>query len=87
MEYIDGRKVLDVLKAPEGFDLPLIARRGGDLILRQVLRHGLFHADPHPANIFVLPGNVICLLDFGNVGRIDRALRNALAALAACGGA
>ncbi len=81
MEYIDGRKVLDVLKAPEGFDLPLIARRGGDLILRQVLRHGLFHADPHPANIFVLPGNVICLLDFGNVGRIDRALRNALAAL------
>ncbi len=81
MEYIDGRKVLDVLKASEGFDLPLIARRGGDLILRQVLRHGLFHADPHPANIFVLPGNVICLLDFGNVGRIDRTLRNALAAL------
>jgi ubiquinone biosynthesis protein len=81
LEFIDGRKVLDVIKAPEGFDLPLIARRGGDLILRQVLRHGLFHADPHPANIFVLPGNVICLLDFGNVGRIDRPQRAALAAL------
>jgi ubiquinone biosynthesis protein len=81
LEYIDGRKVLDLLRAPDGFDLPLIARRGGDLILQQVLRHGLFHADPHPANIFVLPGNVICLLDFGNVGRIDRPLRNALASL------
>jgi len=81
LEFIDGRKVLDVLRAPDGYDLPLIARRGADLILRQVLRHGLFHADPHPANVFVLPGNVICLLDFGNVGRIDRHLRRSLAAL------
>jgi ubiquinone biosynthesis protein len=81
LEYIDGRKVLDLLRSPAGFDLPLVARRGGDLILRQVLRHGLFHADPHPANVFVLPGNVICLLDFGNVGRIDRQLRTSLAAL------
>jgi ubiquinone biosynthesis protein len=81
LEFIDGRKVLDVVRAPDGYDLPLIARRGADLILRQVLRHGLFHADPHPANVFVLPGNVICLLDFGNVGRIDRHLRRSLAAL------
>jgi ubiquinone biosynthesis protein len=81
LEFIDGRKVLDVIKAPEGYDLPLIARRGSDLILRQVLRHGLFHADPHPANVFVLPGNVIALLDFGNVGRVDRQLRHSLASL------
>ncbi len=79
MEFIDGTKVMDVVRAPAGFDTPLIARRGGDLILKQVLRHGLFHADPHPANIFILPGNVICLLDFGNVGRVERPLRNALA--------
>jgi ubiquinone biosynthesis protein len=81
LEYIDGRKVLDIARAPEGFDTALIARRGGDLMLKQVLRHGLFHADPHPANVFVLPGNVICLLDFGNVGQIDRPLRRALASL------
>jgi ubiquinone biosynthesis protein len=81
LEFIPGRKVLDVLRAPQGYDLPLIARRGADLVLNQVLRHGLFHADPHPANIFVLPGNVICPIDFGNVGRVDKPLRHALASL------
>jgi ubiquinone biosynthesis protein len=81
MEFIDGTKVLDVARAPEGFDAALIAQRGGSLILKQVLRDGLFHADPHPANIFILPGNVIVLLDFGTVGQIDRPLRNALASL------
>ena len=81
MEFVEGTKVMDVVRAPEGFDTALIARRGGTLILKQVLRHGLFHADPHPANVFILPGNVICLLDFGNVGRIDAPLRGALASL------
>jgi ubiquinone biosynthesis protein len=81
LEFIDGRKVLDLLRDPAGINLPLVARRGGDLLLKQVLRHGLFHADPHPANIFVLPGEVICLLDFGNVGQIDRPLQHTLAGL------
>jgi ubiquinone biosynthesis protein len=79
MEYIDGTKVLDILAAPETFDAGVVAARGGEILLKQVLRDGLFHADPHPANIFVLPGNVICLLDFGSVGRLDRKLRDALA--------
>jgi ubiquinone biosynthesis protein len=81
LEYIHGIKVLEILPAREGLDPGLVARRGADLMLRQVLEHGLFHADPHPANIFVLPGNVICLLDFGNVGRLDRPMRAALASL------
>ena len=82
MEFMAGRKVLDVVREPAGLDPVVIARRGGDLVLKQVLQHGLFHADPHPANLFVLPGNVICLLDFGNVGRVDRTLRGALVSLA-----
>ena len=32
---------------------------------------GFFHADPHPGNIFVLPKNVICLIDFGMMGSVD----------------
>jgi ubiquinone biosynthesis protein len=81
MEFIDGTKVLDILASPSTFDAKVVAARGGELLLKQVLRDGLFHADPHPANIFVTPGNVICLLDFGSVGRIDRPLRDALASL------
>ena len=81
LEYIHGTKILEIAPADEGWDRALLARRGGDLMLRQVLEHGLFHADPHPANIFVLPGNVLCLLDLGNVGRLDRQMRSALASL------
>lgn len=81
MEYIEGTKAIDILAAPERFDAGVIAVRVGEILLKQVLRDGLFHADPHPANIFVLPGDVICLLDFGSVGRIDRKLRDALARL------
>jgi ubiquinone biosynthesis protein len=33
---------------------------------------GLFHADPHPGNVFVAPGEPATVIDFGMVGRIDR---------------
>jgi ubiquinone biosynthesis protein len=81
LEYMPGIKVSDAVSAVPGFDAPLIARRGAEAVLKQVLLHGLFHADPHPANIFVLPDNVICFLDFGNTGRLERPMRETLAAL------
>ncbi|RLB04176.1 MAG: AarF/ABC1/UbiB kinase family protein [Deltaproteobacteria bacterium] len=73
MEYIDGIKAseIETLKK-EGYDLELIATRGANLIMKQIFVHGFFHADPHPGNIFIMPDNVICYLDFGMVGRITR---------------
>jgi ubiquinone biosynthesis protein len=82
MEFVPGVKVSEIGTVTPPLDRPLIARRGAEVILKQVLVHGLFHADPHPANIFVLPGNVICLLDFGNVGRLDRATRERIGSVA-----
>jgi len=79
LEYLDGVKLSEILRSGEGFDRPLIARRGAEVILKQILRFGLFHADPHPANVLVLPGTVIGLLDFGSVGRLDRAVRETFA--------
>ncbi len=79
MEFMEGEKVVDALAGPRSFDAGVVAASAGTLLLKQVLRDGLFHADPHPANIFILPGNVVCLLDFGSVGRLDRRLRDALA--------
>jgi len=81
MEFVDGVKVSDLGTAGDGDDRAVVARRGVNALLAQVLKHGLFHADPHPANIFVLPGNVICFLDFGAVGRVDRRLRDRLTAV------
>ncbi len=76
MEYIDGIKISEVEKIEAaGLDRKLLTVRGADLILKQVFDFGFFHADPHPGNIFVLPGNVICLLDFGMTGTVDRQTR------------
>ena len=58
-----------------GVDREEVARRGANLYLQMIFTHGFFHADPHPGNIVLLPGNVIGLLDFGMVGRIDDRLR------------
>ena len=46
--------------------------------LKQVLVDGLFHADPHPGNIFITDQNHLALLDFGMVGRVTPALREQL---------
>jgi len=76
MEFVDGIKISEIeLLEDAGIDRRVVTRRGADLILRQVFDHGFFHADPHPGNIFVLPGNVICLLDFGMSGAVDRRTR------------
>ncbi|MDO3379203.1 ABC1 kinase family protein [Geoalkalibacter halelectricus] len=76
MEFVRGLKVSDLsLLADRGHDLKAIAQRGADFFLKQVLVHGLFHGDPHPGNFFILEGDVICLLDYGMVGRLDEDLK------------
>jgi ubiquinone biosynthesis protein len=64
-----------------GYDCPLITERGADVLLNQIFTYGFFHADPHPGNVFVLPGNVICLLDFGMMGAVDRSTREMFVSL------
>jgi len=54
-----------------GIDRKAIARKGADVVLRMVLEHGFFHADPHPGNFFILPEGRIALIDFGMVGRLS----------------
>ena len=81
-EYIKGIKVSDVEHLRrDGYDCPLITRRGAEILFKQIFSFGFFHADPHPGNIFVLPDNVICLLDFGMMGAVDRATRETFVAL------
>jgi ubiquinone biosynthesis protein len=81
-EFVDGIKV-SMLEALDesGYDRKLITRRGADILLTQIFQHGFFHADPHPGNLFVLPGSVICLLDFGMMGTVDRTTREAFVEL------
>ena len=76
MENIHGIKGSDLEALKRGgYDLPLLAERGADLIMKQIFVHGFFHGDPHPGNIFFLPENIICYVDFGMMGRIGRSER------------
>jgi len=73
MELVSGIKVSEIVRLEEaGLDRKTITARGADFYLKQIFDFGFFHADPHPGNIFVLPGNVICPLDFGMTGSVDR---------------
>ncbi|MGY6587521.1 MAG: ABC1 kinase family protein [Wenzhouxiangella sp.] len=81
-DYIDGipgRRYKAVVEA--GLDRHLIAQRGTRAILKMILEHGFFHADPHPGNIKYLPDNQIALLDFGMVGRLTTDRRHEVAEL------
>ncbi|MGE3181510.1 MAG: ABC1 kinase family protein [Phycisphaerae bacterium] len=76
MEFLELTSIRDAAALRvAGYDPALIAQRGAELTLKQVFEFGFFHADPHPGNVFALPGNVICLLDFGMVGRLSRQAR------------
>jgi ubiquinone biosynthesis protein len=71
MEYVSGIKATEIERIREkGYDLKKLARRGTDLVMKQIFVHGFFHADPHPGNVWVLPNDTICFLDFGMMGRI-----------------
>ncbi len=73
MEQIFGTKVGKLMENPtlEGIDRKVIAANGVDLVFTQVFVHGFFHADPHPGNIIIMPGNRIALIDFGMMGVMD----------------
>ncbi len=85
LEFLSGTSVLEIITAlrdhPETAHT-FLAERGHDprriashLIwngLNQIYRTGYFHADPHPANLIVLPGDQIGYVDFGIVGKLDQ---------------
>jgi ubiquinone biosynthesis protein len=76
VDGIEGHR-LDRLDA-EGFDRPLLARRGAQAVLKMIVEDGFFHADPHPGNVYYLPGNRLALIDFGMVGRLSERRRQEL---------
>src|SRR6476620_6893562 len=71
-EHVEGAPATDpAAVAAAGLDRKVLAARGVDVFLKMILVDGLFHADPHPGNVFYLPGNRIVVIDFGMVGRLS----------------
>ena len=79
MERLDGVRIDDARGlVAAGHDPRLIARRSAELLLREVLEDGFFHADPHPGNFVVMADGAIGAMDFGMVGAINERLREQL---------
>jgi ubiquinone biosynthesis protein len=83
MERISGLRIdePESLEAA-GISPADVAKLAAKVALEQAMHMGLFHADPHPGNIFVQPGPTLAFMDFGLVGSLDRVTRNNLLALA-----
>jgi len=73
LERISGIKIDDIeaLDAA-GYDCNRIALRAARMIVKEVLEDSFFHADPHPGNFIVMPGEIIGAMDFGMVGYLGR---------------
>lgn len=57
------------------------------MIYKGLMVDGIFHADPHPGNIFVAPDQPATLIDFGMVGRIDQCMSLGITRFMMCMGA
>lgn len=93
-EFFEGATMLSYLRTLEsgdeqladglehiGFEPDQTARNIIDNFLGDVFQHGMFHADLHPANLMILPGNTVGYIDFGITGTISRYSRRNLIAL------
>jgi ubiquinone biosynthesis protein len=91
MEFFEGATLLGYLRSREqgdalalrrvelaGFEPRQFARNVIDNFLGDAFRHGLFHADLHPANLMILPGNVVGYVDFGITGILSHYSRRHL---------
>jgi ubiquinone biosynthesis protein len=71
MEFINGVHPYDTNGlARIGANSVELARNGMFALFQQIFEHGFFHADPHPGNMFAMPENKVCFIDFGMMGTV-----------------
>ena len=82
LERLEGIQLADLELDEQSVDeRRALAYRITETWMEMIFRHGFFHADPHPANILVLDGSRIGLVDFGLVGKLTDADMGRLTAL------
>ena len=71
MDYISGRKITDLSPlARMEMNGDALGEQLFKAYLKQILVDGVFHADPHPGNVFLTYGGKLALIDVGMIGRI-----------------
>ena len=75
-EFVDGIPGVDIRAIDAaGINRKRVAQTGAGAVLKMIMVDGLFHADPHPGNFFILPGERIAFIDFGMIGRVSEVRR------------
>jgi ubiquinone biosynthesis protein len=80
MDFSDGERV-DLYARQHPEEMPRLINTLVRLTLQTIFEEGLFHADPHPGNVLVLPDGRLSLLDFGMTGELDEQMRDSLSLL------
>lgn len=72
LEWIEGVPIDNVDAYPEhNSDPAIVAATGCRALCEMVFHHRLFHADPHPGNIFLVGDNKLAFLDLGMAGHLE----------------
>ena len=80
LERIKGIGIHDIAAIDKaGFDVRDLAKRATDIWVKMVFRDVIFHADPHPGNLFIEADGRLGLIDFGMAGFVDDDVRERLA--------
>jgi predicted unusual protein kinase regulating ubiquinone biosynthesis (AarF/ABC1/UbiB family) len=79
MDYVSGTKVTKI-SAIAGLELErdVLADLLVRAYLKQIVIDGVFHADPHPGNVFVTDQGCLALIDLGMIGRISPQMQDRL---------
>jgi len=93
-EFLEGPTVLDLIRSTspdrkgpasgidvKNFDANEFAENIVTNFVSDAFRNGMFHADLHPANLIILPDNVVGYVDFGITGSFSRYSRRNMVAL------
>ena len=82
MSFIEGVKFNDVVTNPDTpYNKKILAERLVHSFLSQVLVAGIYHGDPHPGNLYFLPGNRVAYIDFGQVGFLTKEMKRNFSSL------
>jgi len=72
MDFVEGCRIDDhAALAALGIQPAYLAANGARIFMKMAFEIGVFHSDPHPGNIRILPDGTFCLLDFGMVGVLE----------------
>ena len=79
MDYVQGRKITALSPlAKLDLDGAALAEELFKAYLKQIMVDGVFHADPHPGNVFLTDDGHIALIDLGMVGHVAPSLQENL---------